>query len=136
MRKALSRLAGLSALGLDAVLGFALAVGLASSSKATISGDVLKEPESAATVEQQPRPPAAEIAPAAPLLASNVTVVRAAEREVVERAIVTGTLVPHEEILIVPEIEGQRVTEVLVEEGDRVKQGQVLARLTRDVIET
>ena len=93
MRKALSRLAGLSALGLDAVLGFALAVGLASSSKAT-SGEVLKEPESAATVEQQPRPFAAEIAPAAPLLASNVTVVRAAEREVVERAIVTGTLVP------------------------------------------
>ena len=135
MRKALSRLAGLSALGLDAVLGFALAVGLASSSKAT-SGEVLKEPESAATVEQQPRPFAAEIAPAAPLLASNVTVVRAAQREVVERAIVTGTLVPHEEILIVPEIEGQRVTEVLVEEGDRVKQGQVLARLTRDVIET
>jgi RND family efflux transporter MFP subunit len=37
---------------------------------------------------------------------------------------------------VVPEIEGQRVTELLVEEGDAVRQGQVLARLSRDVIET
>jgi RND family efflux transporter MFP subunit len=65
-----------------------------------------------------------------------VTVVRAAERELVERAIVTGTLVPREEILVAPEVEGYRIAEVLVEEGDTVKQGQVLARLTRDVLET
>jgi len=65
-----------------------------------------------------------------------VTVVRAAERELVERATVTGTLVPREEILVAPEVEGYRIAEVLVEEGDTVKQGQVLARLTRDVLET
>ena len=51
--------------------------------------------------------------PAAPA----VTVVRAAERELVERAIVTGTLVPREEILVAPEVEGYRIAEVLVEEG-------------------
>ena len=70
-----------------------------------------------------------------PSVAPTVTVVRAVERELVERAVVTGTLIPREEILVVPEIEGQRVAEVLVEEGDVVKTGQVLARLSRDVIE-
>jgi RND family efflux transporter MFP subunit len=68
--------------------------------------------------------------------APAVTVVRAAERELVERAIVTGTLVPREEILVAPEVEGFRIAEVLVEEGDVVRQGQVLARLSRDVLET
>jgi HlyD family secretion protein len=71
-----------------------------------------------------------------PQSAPAVTVLRAAERELVERAIVTGTLVPREEILVAPEVEGFRMAEVLVEEGDVVKQGQVLARLTRDVLET
>lgn len=77
---------------------------------------------------QPPRPGAA----AAPV----VTVVRAVERELVERAVVTGTLVPREEILVAPEIEGFRIAEVLVEEGDLVDKGQVLARLSRDVLET
>jgi RND family efflux transporter MFP subunit len=71
-----------------------------------------------------------------PSLAPAVTVTRAVEREVVERAIVTGTLVPREEVLVAPEIEGLRIMEVLVEEGDEVKQGQVLARLSRDLLET
>ncbi|HEX8166457.1 MAG TPA: efflux RND transporter periplasmic adaptor subunit [Beijerinckiaceae bacterium] len=68
--------------------------------------------------------------------APAVTVVRAAERELVERAIVTGTLVPREEILVAPEVEGFRIAEVLVEEGSVVRQGEVLARLSRDVLET
>jgi HlyD family secretion protein len=72
---------------------------------------------------------------AKPSVGPTVTVVRASERELVERAIVTGTLIPREEILVVPEIEGQRVAEVLVEEGDAVKAGQVLARLSRDIID-
>ena len=77
------------------------------------------------------QPPQAHT-PAAPA----VTVVRAAERDLVERAIVTGTLVPREEILVAPEVEGYRIADVLVEEGSVVKQGQVLARLSRDVLET
>jgi HlyD family secretion protein len=80
----------------------------------------------------------AQAAPApevAPTLAPTVTVLRAVERELVERAVVAGTLIPRDEILVVPEIEGQRVAEVLSEEGDVVKAGQVLARLSRDVID-
>ena len=64
-----------------------------------------------------------------------VTVVEAARREIVETTVVTGTLVPREEVLVTPEIDGYRITEVLVEEGARVERGQVLARLSRDLIE-
>ena len=96
------------------VLGLTALVGLA------LPGAALAQPPQAAQ----------------PALAPAVTVVRAAERELVEQAIVTGTLMPREEILVAPEVEGYRVAEVLVEEGDVVKQGQVLARLSRDVLET
>ncbi|WP_373875298.1 efflux RND transporter periplasmic adaptor subunit [Methylobacterium trifolii] len=83
----------------------------------------------AAAVEPAAVPDAAAIAPA-------VTVVGAERREIVERAIVTGTLVPRDEILVSPEIEGYRITELLVEEGDRVAKGQVLARLSLEMIAT
>ncbi len=86
---------------------------------------------------QRPRlavEPASVPDPAA--LGPAVTVVSAARREIVERAVVTGTLVPRDEILVAPEVEGLRITELLVEEGDRVAQGQVLARLSSEMIAT
>jgi len=58
-----------------------------------------------------------------------VSVARVGPREFVENLAVSGSLVPREEILIGPEIEGLRVLEVLVEEGAEVTRGQVLARL-------
>jgi RND family efflux transporter MFP subunit len=70
------------------------------------------------------------------LVAPAVTVVPAAFREVVEQAVVSGTLVPRDEILVAPEIEGTRITELLVEEGARVERGQPLARLSREMIVT
>ncbi|WP_027173859.1 efflux RND transporter periplasmic adaptor subunit [Methylobacterium sp. 10] len=77
----------------------------------------------------------AEVAPAPVRLAPAVSTVEARRREIVEQVVVTGTLVPRDEILVTPEIEGYRVTEVLVEEGMRVESGQVLARLSRDLID-
>ncbi|MCJ2127827.1 efflux RND transporter periplasmic adaptor subunit [Methylobacterium sp. E-045] len=77
----------------------------------------------------------AEVAPAPARLAPAVSTVEARRREIVEQVVVTGTLVPRDEILVTPEIEGYRVTEVLVEEGMRVESGQVLARLSRDLID-
>ncbi len=65
-----------------------------------------------------------------------VSVVPVETREIVERAVVTGTLVPRDEILVAPEVEGLRITELLVEEGDTVAKGQVLARLSLEMIET
>jgi HlyD family secretion protein len=78
----------------------------------------------------------AEPATAERPIAPAVTVARAVEREMVERAVVTGTLVPREEVLVAPEVEGLRIVDLLVEEGARVEQGQVLARLSRDILET
>ena len=65
-----------------------------------------------------------------------VSVVPAAEEEIVETMTVTGTLVPREEILVAPEVEGLRINEVLADEGDTVEKGQVLARLSRDILDT
>ncbi|MEZ5857201.1 MAG: efflux RND transporter periplasmic adaptor subunit [Hyphomicrobiaceae bacterium] len=64
-----------------------------------------------------------------------VTVVRATTATFVESVLVTGSLVAREEILVGPEIDGLRVVEVLADEGDRVKKGQVLARLVSDTLE-
>lgn len=69
-------------------------------------------------------------------VAPAVTVARALQREVVEQAVVTGTLVARDEILVAPEIEGTRITELLVEEGARVVRGQPLARLSQEMIVT
>ncbi|WP_046867900.1 efflux RND transporter periplasmic adaptor subunit [Microvirga massiliensis] len=42
----------------------------------------------------------------------------------------TGFTVAQEEVLVIPETEGARISEVLIEEGARVAAGQALARLT------
>ncbi|RTL71183.1 MAG: efflux RND transporter periplasmic adaptor subunit [Hyphomicrobiales bacterium] len=70
-----------------------------------------------------------------PVNAPRVTVARAAEQNFVETVLATGSLVPREEILVGPEVEGLRVTEVLADEGMRVKKGDVLARLVVDTLE-
>ena len=66
--------------------------------------------------------------------APAVTVVRAAKTALTETVLVTGTLVPRLEVLVAPEVEGLRVMELLVEEGDRVTQGQPLARLEQETL--
>lgn len=66
----------------------------------------------------------------------TVTVVPATMREVVERLPVTGTLAAREEIMVGPELDGLRIMDILVEEGDTVEKGQVLARLSRDTLDT
>lgn len=65
----------------------------------------------------------------------SVSVVKVAPADFVETVMVTGTLVPRDEILVAPEVEGLRVLEVLVEEGDHVKKGQVLATLVHATID-
>ena len=80
------------------------------------------------------KPPAPKAKPElAPPLA--VSVARAETADFVETALVTGSIIAREEILVGPEIDGLRVVEVLADEGDRVKKGQVLARLVSDTLE-
>jgi RND family efflux transporter MFP subunit len=66
--------------------------------------------------------------------APAVSVARAEQGEIVETASVTGTLVPREEILVSPQVDGVAITQILVEEGDTVAAGQVLARLCSDAL--
>ena len=60
-----------------------------------------------------------------------VTVVPATKREFVDRLFVSGTLVAREEAQVAARIDGLAIVELDAEDGDRVKEGQVLARLDR-----
>lgn len=64
-----------------------------------------------------------------------VSVVVAQDRVLAEELVVAGTLVPREEVLVAPEIDGLQIAEILAEEGDRVRKGAVLARLSRETID-
>jgi len=70
-----------------------------------------------------------------PVAGPVVSVVNSVKREIAETIVINGTLVPRDEILVTPEIDGFRITDVLVEEGMFVERGQVLARLSRDLID-
>jgi RND family efflux transporter MFP subunit len=68
-------------------------------------------------------------------LAAVVTVARVSPADFTETVLATGSLVAREEILVGPEVEGLRITEVLADEGARVKKGDVLARLVADTLD-
>ena len=65
----------------------------------------------------------------------SVSVVIATLGTIAENVVLTGTLVPREEVLVSPQLDTLAITEVLAEEGDRVVASQVLARLSRDVLD-
>jgi HlyD family secretion protein len=60
-----------------------------------------------------------------------VTIVPAVKREFVDRLFVSGTLVAREEAQVAARVDGLAIVELDAEDGDRVKAGQVLARLDR-----
>jgi HlyD family secretion protein len=80
--------------------------------------------ETTATVDTKaaPKPP-------------SISVIAASKMEIQQTLIVSGSFVPREEILVVPEVDGLAVMEILAEEGDSVKKGQVLARLSPSSVE-
>ncbi len=67
--------------------------------------------------------------------APAISVAKLKQSEFVETALVTGSLIAREEILVSPEIEGFRVLELFADEGSTVKKGQVLARLVAEQLE-
>jgi len=87
------------------------------------------------TLVAQPSPNRPAAARTEEQLAAPVTVVRVAPADFTETVLATGSLVAREEILVGPEVEGLRVTEVLADEGQRVKKGDVLAKLVADTLE-
>ncbi len=65
----------------------------------------------------------------------KVTVVPATQREVIARTTVSGTLVPREDVMVLPEIDGLVIEQIMAEEGDHVREGQVLAKLSRTMLD-
>jgi HlyD family secretion protein len=86
--------------------------------------------QASSVAKADPRKPNAKAA-----LPPAVTVVKVAAANFAETVTITGTLVAREEILVAPEIEGLRVLELAVDEGDRVTKGQVIARLVSESLD-
>jgi HlyD family secretion protein len=61
--------------------------------------------------------------------APSISVMVAAKKSIAEELVVTGSFAAGANVLIAPLVSGYAVVEILVEEGDNVKSGQVLARL-------
>lgn len=79
--------------------------------------------------------PAAAASAPAPKAALTVSTVRAEQADWSLSLSANGTINAWQEAAVGPEIGGLRVTEVLVNVGDRVKRGQLLARLASETVE-
>ena len=64
-----------------------------------------------------------------------VTVTTVASADFIETVLITGSVVARDEILVHPEVEGLRIEEIAAEEGDSVKKGQLLARLSNESLD-
>ena len=85
-----------------------------------------------------PAAPTANAADPAPVAAPrppSVSIATAANGILAETILLTGTLVARDEVMVGAEIDGLAITELLAEEGDKVTRGQVLARLSRDMLD-
>jgi multidrug efflux pump subunit AcrA (membrane-fusion protein) len=80
-------------------------------------------------------PQAAETAKLSLIAAPTVSVITASVRHVVMTTIVTGSLVPREEVQVGVDLNGYRIIEIRTDEGVMVKAGQILARLSTDILE-
>jgi HlyD family secretion protein len=78
-----------------------------------------------------PAPAAAAVDQPRAIEPPAVTVVPAVKRQFVDRLFVSGTLVARDEAQVAARIDGLAIVELDAEDGDRVKEGQVLARLDR-----
>lgn len=65
----------------------------------------------------------------------SITVTTAKTSEIVQSVVVSGSMIARDEVLVSPEVDGLAIVEILAEEGDRVKAGQVLAKLSRVTLE-
>jgi HlyD family secretion protein len=70
----------------------------------------------------QPRPP-------------SVTAAKVERQEVRATILVSGNLAAREEVLVQPEVDGLSIIEVLAEEGQTVRAGQILVRLNRAALD-
>lgn len=76
----------------------------------------------------------ANVDPDAVTPALTVTTIPVGEREIRRNVVATGTVVPWQDLSIGTEISGLKVVDVPVDEGDRVKAGQLLAQIDKTVV--
>lgn len=76
-----------------------------------------------------------EAAAESQIAAPAITVAKVQAANFTEVAMISGSIVPREEILVSPEVEGLRVLELLADEGSVVKKGDVLARLVSEQLD-
>lgn len=76
----------------------------------------------------------AEAATASQRAVPTATVARAEMTEMQARVPVTGTLVARQDVQVFAQVSGFEITEILVEAGDQVQAGQVLARLSDETL--
>ena len=69
------------------------------------------------------------------MAAPAVSVIKAEMANFSETVLVTGSIVPREEIMVAPEIEGFRVLELNADEGQAVTKGDVLARVEQETLD-
>lgn len=81
-----------------------------------------------AATEAAPQSPAADVLPA-------ITVSTVALRELTDVVLASGLITAVDEVQVAPLIEGQQIETVLVDVGDMVTEGQVLARLSPSSLE-
>lgn len=67
-------------------------------------------------------------------LGASVSVAPVERNSFTETVLVTGSLIARQEVLVSPQIDGYRISEILAEEGDRVEARQVLAKLADDTL--
>jgi RND family efflux transporter MFP subunit len=67
--------------------------------------------------------------------AMTVTVEPVRSESITRTVLATGSIHPWQEVVIGPEVGGYRVSAVLVDVGDTVRKGQVLVRLSSDLLE-
>ncbi len=65
----------------------------------------------------------------------KISVITAQKKQLAANLSVTGSFAAGELVLVTPEVEGQLVNAILAEEGDDIKQGQVLAKLSSAAID-
>ena len=68
--------------------------------------------------------------------APTVTVTTTETTEIASTVLVTGTLIPRETVVVGSDVDGLRIVELLVDAGDTVRRGELLARLETDMLET
>ncbi len=106
-----------------------------------VSGDIIKWQPIAARYVTAASDRIAEMRKAHPTEAvpaakpPAVTVIAARTQSVTQSVIITGTLVAEEEVVVGVDVEGQKIIELAADQGDRVKAGQVIARLDRASLE-